>query len=124
LIASQLIEVALLVTQLGQASLLFEQALALRENILAPLPFLSITQLALFLFLPPVTIVAPVVVAVAIDSTIVVAVTIDSTIIVAVAITIRLALPQLLLLLATQLLLLLALDLLLTLLLPALFTLL
>jgi len=49
LIASQLFEVALLKTQLVQASLLFEQTLTLREKVLTSLPLLAVAKLALLL---------------------------------------------------------------------------
>jgi hypothetical protein len=71
----------LLVAQLVQASLLFEQALSLLQEALASLPILPVAIIAELLFSSPVTL--PVVVTVPI--TIAIAVTIETSVAVAVA---------------------------------------
>jgi hypothetical protein len=75
LIAAQSIEITLLKTQLIDPTLLFEQALPLRKDVLSSLPILSITRRALFLLLSPVAL-APVVVAIAITTTVAVTIAI------------------------------------------------
>jgi hypothetical protein len=66
LIATYLIEITLLITQLIQTPLLLEHTLAVVQEILPALPILTITIGALLLFLLPVTILTPVVVVVAV----------------------------------------------------------
>ena len=87
-------EIALLVTQLVQASLLLEHTLSLVQEVLASLPVLTIVVGALLLFLPPVAL-APVVV---VTVTVVVVATA-----IPVAITIAIRIPATLLLQATLL---------------------
>jgi hypothetical protein len=63
----------LLKTQLVKTALLFEQALALRPEVLPSLPIIAITRRTLFLLLSPVAL-APVVVVVAIRVAIAIAI--------------------------------------------------
>ncbi len=73
LIAAQPLEITLLKAQLVDPALLFEQALALRKNVLSSLPILAITRRALFLFVSPVAL-APVVVAITITAAVPIAI--------------------------------------------------